>query len=122
MVTRLPAITDVSGIVSEVEPLLAAPITLRLYDPSGMSARLDGLAGRHEPLAVVSDHRHGRGEVLSWSVDEAKVADFIAAQNKSFGDERYVDPNIAYRPWSRRSRRANRKSASASTTASASTS
>ena len=33
VVTRLPAITDVSGIVSEVTPLLASPITLRLYDP-----------------------------------------------------------------------------------------
>ncbi len=33
MVSRPPAITDVSGVVSEVAPLLAAPITLRLYDP-----------------------------------------------------------------------------------------
>lgn len=96
VVTRLPAITDVSGIVAEVEPLLAAPITLRLYDPirDERTTWTATPADTSQWLTfqnTISDTQKS----LTWSVDEARVAKYITAQNAAFGDERYVDPNAA---------------------------
>ena len=96
VVTRLPAITDVSGVVREVEPLLAAPITLRLSDPI-RDERTTWTAAPADMSQWLSFQVTGTGadKKVLWSVDEARVAKYIAAQNKTFGDERYVDPNIA---------------------------
>ena len=96
VVTRLPAITDVSGIVREVEPLLAAPITLRLSDPI-RDERTTWTATPTDMSQWLAFQVTGTGaeKSISWSVDEAGIAAYIAAQNNSFGDERYVDPNIA---------------------------
>jgi lipoprotein-anchoring transpeptidase ErfK/SrfK len=96
VVTRLPAITDVSGVVREVEPLLAAPITLRLYDPI-RDERTTWTAAPADMSQWLAFQVTGTGaeKKASWSADEAKVADYIATQNNTFGDERYVDPNIA---------------------------
>ena len=96
VVTRLPAITDVSGIVREVEPLLAAPIALRLSDPI-RDERTTWTAAPADMSQWLSFQVTGTGadKKVSWSVDEAKVAKYIAAQNRTFDDERYVDPNTA---------------------------
>jgi len=94
VVTRLPAITDVSGIVREVEPLLAAPITLRLSDPI-RDERSTWTASPADMSRWLAFQVTGTGaeKSLSWSVDEAMVAAYVTEQNNSFGDERYVDPN-----------------------------
>ena len=96
VVTRLPAITDVSGIVREVEPLLAAPITLRLSDPI-RDERTTWTATPADMSQWLAFQVTGTGaeKSISWRVDEAGIAAFIAAQNSTFGDERYVDPNTA---------------------------
>ena len=96
VVTRLPAITDVSGVVREVEPLLAAPITLRLSDPI-RDERSTWTATPTDMSQWLAFQVTGTGaeKSISWSVDEAGIAAYIAAQNNTFGDERYVDPSIA---------------------------
>jgi LysM repeat protein len=96
VVTRMPAITDVSGIVREVEPLLAAPITLRLSDPI-RDERTTWTATPADMSQWLAFQVTGTGaeKSISWSVDEAGIAAYIAAQNNTFGDERYVDPNTA---------------------------
>ena len=96
VVTRLPAITDVSGIVREVEPLLAAPITLRLYDPI-RDERTTWTASPADLSQWLAFQVAGTGadKAITWSVNEASIADFITAQNSTFKDERYVDPNTA---------------------------
>jgi len=98
VVSRPPAITDVSGLINEVAPLLAAPITLRLYDPI-RDERTTWTASPAEMgrwlafQTTVTDTQKS----LSWSVDEARVAEFIAVQNTTFDDERYVDSEITTR-------------------------
>ena len=96
VVTRLPAITDVSGIVREVEPLLAAPITLRLYDPI-RDEHTTWTASPTDLSRWLAFQITGAGpeKSIAWSVDEAGIAAYITAQNSSFGDERYVDPYTA---------------------------
>ena len=95
VVSRPPAITDVNPLINEVTPLLAAPITLRLYDP----IRDEHTTWTASPVdmgqwlafqTMVTDTQ----KMLSWSVDEARVAEFTAAQNATFGDERYVDSKM----------------------------
>jgi lipoprotein-anchoring transpeptidase ErfK/SrfK len=95
VVTRLPAITDVSAIVNEVTPLLAAPITVRLYDPI-RDERSTWIASPADTSRWLSFQVTGMGadKKISWSVDETKVADYITAQNHAFGDERYVDSTL----------------------------
>ena len=72
VVTRLPAITDVSGIVREVEPLLAAPITLRLSDPI-RDERTTWTATPADMSQWLAFQVTGTGaeKSISWSVDEA---------------------------------------------------
>jgi lipoprotein-anchoring transpeptidase ErfK/SrfK len=50
--------------------------------------------GRWLGVGEAIDAASGQKE-LTWSVDEQGVRDFITAQNSSFGDERYVDPDAA---------------------------
>jgi hypothetical protein len=98
VVDQPPAIADVSGLVAELTPLLSNPITVRLYDP----IRDERLAwtvkpadmGRWVGVGEAIDAASGQKK-LTWSVDEQRVRDFIVAQNNSFGDERYVDPDAA---------------------------
>jgi len=96
VVTRLPAITDVSGIVNQITPLLAAPITIRLYDPI-RDERTTWTASPGDLSRWLAFQVTGAGpeKTLSWSVDEAGIAAYVAAQNSTFGDERYVDPSTA---------------------------
>jgi lipoprotein-anchoring transpeptidase ErfK/SrfK len=92
VISREPAITDVSGVINEVTPLLTAPITLRLYDPV-RDERTSWAAAPADMGQWLSFHTtvSDTQKLLSWSVNEAKVAEYISAQNKTFGDERYVD-------------------------------
>lgn len=94
MVPQPPAISDVSALVAQLQPLLAAPITLHLYDAIRdeqitWSAPPDEL-GNWVTFAI-SD-TVGSGKTLIWSVDEEAVAAFVREQNQSFADERYVEP------------------------------
>jgi hypothetical protein len=98
VVLQSPAITDVSAVVDQVAPLLASPITLQLYD----AIRDERATWSASPNDMgqwlsfrVADAGMDSPKSLSWSMDEAKVAAFIAAQNATFGDERYVDPETA---------------------------
>lgn len=97
VVPQEPAISDVSAVVAELEPLLASPITLRLYDP----IRDERLTWTAEPAALgkwlsFAVVRAESGERrLVWSVDEEAVAAFVREQNTSFGDERFVDVRTA---------------------------
>ncbi len=94
VVQQAPPINDVSSIVNEITPLLGSPIAVRLYDP----IRDERLAwtiqpadmGRWVGVGEGQDEASGQKK-LTWSVDETKVRDFVAAQNASFGDERFVD-------------------------------
>lgn len=98
IVDQPPAIADAAAIVDELTPLLAHPITVRLYDP----IRDERLAwtiqpadmGRWVGVGEAIDAANGQKE-LTWSVDEQKVRDTITAQNATFGDERYVDLDTA---------------------------
>lgn len=97
VVPQAPAISDVSAVVVELEPLLADPITLRLYDP----IRDERLTWTAEPAALgkwlsFAIVRSESGERrLAWSVDEGAVAAFVREQNASFADERFVDVRTA---------------------------
>ncbi len=97
VVPQPPAISDVSDLVAEIEPLLAAAITIRLYDP----IRDERVTWTVEPAALGKwlafvTARSESGEMrLAWSVDEEAVAAFVREQNASFGDERYVDLKAA---------------------------
>jgi lipoprotein-anchoring transpeptidase ErfK/SrfK len=98
VVDQPPAIADVSALVAELTPLLANPITVDLYDP----IRDERLAwtiqpadmGRWVGVGEATDAASGQKK-LTWSVDEQRVREFITAQNASFGDERFVDPDAA---------------------------
>ncbi len=97
VVPQEPTISDVSAVVAELEPLLANPITLRLYDPI-RDERLTWTAGpaalgKWLSFAVVPSESGEKR--LAWSVDEEAVGAFVREQNASFGDERFVDPRTA---------------------------
>jgi lipoprotein-anchoring transpeptidase ErfK/SrfK len=96
MVSRRPALTDVSGVAGEIKPLLAGPITLRLYDPvrdqrTTWTASPADMGQWLSFATPITDTQ----KTLTWAVDEARVASYVTAQNAAFGDERYVDPNTA---------------------------
>ncbi len=90
------AITDVSALVAEVSPLLAQPITIRLYD-AVRNERAEWTAqpadmGRWLAFDVAAPVEGGEAaaNTLTWSVDEARVAEWLAGQSAAFGDERFV--------------------------------
>lgn len=95
VVPQSPAITDVSAVVDQVTPLLTSSINLQLYDAI-RDQRTTWTASPDDMGQWLSFQIANAGtdssKSLSWSVDEARVAAFIAAQNATFGDERYVDP------------------------------
>lgn len=91
-------IADVSSLVAEITPLLANPIAVNLYDPI-RNERLSWAAqsadlGRWIGVGEAIDEANGQKKLV-WSVDEGKVREFISAQNGAFGDERFVDPDVA---------------------------
>lgn len=98
VVQQTPPINDVAAIVGELTPLLASPITVQLYDPirdergtwTIQPAELGKWVGVGEDIDAATGQKR-----LTWSVDEAKVRDTIAAQNATFGDERFVDVDDA---------------------------
>jgi lipoprotein-anchoring transpeptidase ErfK/SrfK len=98
VVDQPPAIADATALVDELTPLLANPITIQLFDPI-RNERAQWTVqpadmGRWVAVGEAVDAATGQKK-LGWSVDEAKVREYIAAQNASFGDERYIDPDIA---------------------------
>lgn len=97
IVDRPPAITDVSALIAEVQPLLAAPITLRIYDAirderTTLTAAPEDL-GRWVTFAI-SPTAAG-GQTLTWAVDEEAVAAFVQEQNKTLPDGNYVNARTA---------------------------
>ena len=98
VVDQAPAISDVSSIVNEITPLLTDAITIGLFDPirnerSAWTVEPTEM-GRWVGIGEGQDERTGQ-KSLAWAVDEAKVREYLASQNASFGDERYVDPDVA---------------------------
>ena len=99
IVQRPPSVTDVSSVVAQVAPLLASPITLQLYDAI-RDERTTWTAtpadmGQWVAFAISGTQASSTAEAaapaeITWSVDEARVAEFVTARNASFGDERYV--------------------------------
>jgi len=90
------AITDVSALVAEVSPLLAQPIAIRLYD-AVRNERAEWTAqpadmGRWLAFGVAASAEGSEAatNALTWSVDEARVAEWLAEQSAAFGDERFV--------------------------------
>jgi len=99
IVQRPPAITDVSAVVNQVAPLLASPIRLQLYDairdehttwtvsPVDMGQWLSfQITNTQTNTATLN----APAREITWSVNETQVAEFVAARNATFGDERYV--------------------------------
>lgn len=88
LVSRAPAVTDVSGIEQELTPLLANPITIGLYD----AVRDERATWTVAPAEIGGwlDFAADPEGKLSWTLNEDRAAAFIADRNKSFGDERYV--------------------------------
>lgn len=98
IVSRTAAITDVSALIDQVTPLLAAPITLQLYDAIRDQRATWSVSPAELGQWLSFGATAAAGESPAspaWSVDEARVADAIAARNATFGDERYVDPGAA---------------------------
>ncbi len=96
VVAQAPQITDVSAVVAAVSPLLAQPITLQLFDAI-RNERLTWTAapadlGRWLAFQAVADNA---GQSLAWSVDEAQITAFLAAQNQTLDDQRYVNSRTA---------------------------
>ena len=97
MVPQPPAITDVSSVVDQVAPLLAAPITIQLYDAI-RDERATWTAspadmGQWLSFAITGTEASGQTGVPKAIVlvrGRNPVAAFVAARNASFGDERYV--------------------------------
>ncbi len=98
IVDQAPAISDVTSLVDEITPLLADPIIIELSDP----IRNEQLAWTVQPaemgrwVGIGEGLDEGTGQKnLAWSVDETRVREYLASQNATFGDERYVDPDVA---------------------------
>jgi lipoprotein-anchoring transpeptidase ErfK/SrfK len=98
VVKQTPPINDVSSIVNELTPLLDSPIAVQMYDPIRdehvPSTIQPADMGRWIGIGEGQDDATGQKK-LTWSVDETKVRDYIDSQNKSFGDERYVEADAA---------------------------
>ncbi len=97
VVSQSPAISDVSALVAQLQPLLADPITLQLYDAIHdeqitWSAPPDELGNW---LTFAISDTVGSSKALIWSIDEEAVSSFVREQNQSFTDERYVEPRAA---------------------------
>lgn len=93
---QAPAVEDVSPLVNEIAPLLEGDITIELFD-AVRNERHTWKAGPADKGAWIGfsegANADGTGKQLSWSIDPAKVAEFVAERNASFGDERFVDPD-----------------------------
>lgn len=97
IVDRPPAITDVSALIAEVQPLLAGPITLRIYDAirderTTLTAAAEDL-GRWVTFAISATA--AGGQTLTWAVDEEAVAAFVQEQNKALPNNNYVNARTA---------------------------
>jgi len=89
IVDQAPAISDVSGLVDEITPLLADPIDIQLSDPirdeeSAWTVQPFEM-GRWVGIGEGLDERTGQKN-LAWSVDETRVREYLANQNATFGD------------------------------------
>ena len=98
VIDQTPAISDVSSLVDEITPLLDSPITVNLFDPirnerSAWTVQPAEM-GRWVGIGEGQDERTGQKN-LAWSVDETRVREYVAGQNATFKDERYVDPDVA---------------------------
>lgn len=86
-------ITDVSRPVAEAKKLLNHSIAVRAYDP----VEDEALTWTIEPddwnywLRFELDQSDPAD--LNWSVDTEKVGEYLLAQNKTLGPERYLDPD-----------------------------
>lgn len=97
IVDQPPVISDVSALLAEVQPLLAAPITLQLYDAirdqrSTLTAPPEALG---EWLSFAISGTVEGGQTLTWGVDEEAVAAFLHAQNETLPDNDYVNAKEA---------------------------
>ncbi len=97
IVDRPPAISDVSALVAEVQPLLAAPITLRLYDAirderTALTAPPEALG---DWLSFAISGTVAVSQTLTWAVNEEAVAAFVQDQNKTLPDNNYVNARDA---------------------------
>lgn len=93
---QLPAISDVSALAAELQPLLARPITLHLYDAIS-DERTTWSAPPTELgnwLTFAISGTIASSSNLIWSVDANAVAAFVDEQNASFVDGRYVDSGV----------------------------
>ncbi len=98
VVDQSPAIGDVSSLVAEITPLLADSITVDLFDPI-RNERVEWTVqpadmGLWVGIGEGQDEKTGQKN-LAWSVDETRVREYLANRNATFGDERYVDPDVA---------------------------
>jgi lipoprotein-anchoring transpeptidase ErfK/SrfK len=97
IVRQQAALTDVSGVVAEVSPLLSRPITLKLYD-AVRNERTEWAAQPADEGRWLAFQAAAGGEgadapkALTWTVDEEAIKAWLAEQSKTFGDERYADP------------------------------
>ncbi len=97
IVDQPPAISDVSALVAEVQPLLAKPITLRMYDAirdehTTLTASPEALG---EWLSFAISGTVASGQTLTWTVNEEAVAAFVRGQNEALPDDNYVNARIA---------------------------
>lgn len=94
LVSKPPAVTDVSGLVAELSPMLAQSVEASLWDP----IRDERFTWSAPPAETGRWLSFAPGELpgtLTWDVDGAKVADYVIQESKRFGDERYVDAEEA---------------------------
>lgn len=98
VVQQTPPINDVSSVVNELAPLLTDPINVQMYDPirdEHMTWTIQ-LADMGSWIDIGEGQDEATGQKkLTWSVDEAKVIDYVMGRNSSFGDERLVDAEAA---------------------------
>jgi lipoprotein-anchoring transpeptidase ErfK/SrfK len=92
---QAPLVEEVSALVSEIAPLLEGDITIDLFD----AVRNERHSWKARPADkgtwiafAESGSADGGSKQLTWYLDRAKIAEFVSAQNASFGDERFVDP------------------------------
>lgn len=90
-----PPIIDVSPVIDQVSQLLAAPLTVRLYDPIADERREWTI-----PPAVIGDWfvfevDPADAARLTWRLEPAHLEPFLATQSATLGADRFVDPQTA---------------------------
>ena len=86
-----PAVVDLSAVAEQANTLLAAPITLHVYDPIANEA-VDWLLPPETwgGWLTVDATAVAAGQ-FNWSLDQGQVESYLQAQAAGLGEERYVD-------------------------------